>query len=711
MKFTPPATQHTLTIALALALVAGCALAVWHWAFARHLGQQVVHARQQLHLHAQSLEQLIGRYRALPLVLALDPELRAALENDINPTIRERLNQRLERANRDTRASTLTLIDARGIAVAASNWREPGSNVGNDYGFRPYVQQALERGQGRFYGVGVSTGQPGYFLSEALRNGVGQIIGVVVIKIDLNTLEQDWLRGPDRVLVTDAHGVAFLASDNDWRYRLLRPLEETARQALAATRQYPQSLLHPLPIEVTQMLDEDATLVQLAQPEAPGQWLMVHLALPEPGWTLHLMHTADSARPAAYQAAAVTALSGIALLLVALFVQQRVHQVARLVQASSDFPVSTATEVRLLVGGAATLDAIAEAVRAAQHHIHLEYYIFQPDSTGQALRDLLVQRARAGVQVRLLVDALGSKRLGARFLQPLLDAGGEVARFHDTRMGRRLRPVINFRTHRKIVVCDGRVGFTGGVNVADAENPRATPHAYHDVHLRLQGAVVQWLQTVFLEDWAYAQGHTPQDAPEAALQQELEHLLPEAPAGETAVQIITSGPDNGLQAIYRAYLAAINTAEQRVWLATPYFVPTEAALAALTNAALRGVDVQVMVPARSDSALVTAAARSYFDELIRCGVRVHEYAARMLHAKTLVVDGHIALVGSANFDCRSFFLNYEVCAIAYAAALNHEMAAQFQADLRHCQRVHFQRPQPFAQRLFDAAARLCSPLL
>jgi len=325
LRYLTPPSKRTFTLLTALGVLMACALAAWHWAFARHLEQQVVQVRQQLHLHAQSLEQLIGRYRALPLVLALDPELRAALEGEIDPTTRQHLNQRLERANRDTRASTLTLIDARGVAVAASNWRDADSNVGNDYGFRPYVQQAFDQGQGRFYGVGITTGQPGYFLSEALRNEAGQIIGVVVIKIDLHALEQDWLRGPDRVLVTDAHGVAFLASDDAWRYRLLRPLSEASRQALAATRQYPPSLLHPLPIDLTQALDEDAALVQLAEPEAPGQWLMVHLVLPEPGWVLHLVHAADAAIPAAYQAAAVTALSGIALLLAALFVRQRVH--------------------------------------------------------------------------------------------------------------------------------------------------------------------------------------------------------------------------------------------------------------------------------------------------------------------------------------------------------------------------------------------------
>ncbi|WP_027017165.1 cardiolipin synthase [Comamonas composti] len=385
---------------------------------------------------------------------------------------------------------------------------------------------------------------------------------------------------------------------------------------------------------------------------------------------------------------------------------ERLHQVARLINATSDFPVSTATDLQLLVGGAATYEAISTAVRAARHHVHLEYYIFEPDSTGTALRDLLVEKARTGVEVRLLVDALGSKRLGKRFLKPLLEAGAEVALFHDARVGRRLRPVINFRTHRKILICDGLVGFTGGVNVTDEENVNVMPDAYHDVHLRLEGAVVNWLQIVFLEDWAYALDKLPQSPPE-----DLELLLPEVGDGHLPMQVITSGPDNGLQAIYRAHLAAINAAEQRVWLTTPYFVPTEAALAALTNAALRGVDVQLLVPYKSDSALVTAAARSYFDELIRCGVRVYEYKARMLHSKTLVVDDGMAIIGTPNFDYRSFFLNYEVCVIAYGPVLNRDLAAQFETDLQQAQRVHYKRRQGFAQRLFDSAARLCSPLL
>ncbi|RGE45281.1 cardiolipin synthase [Comamonas testosteroni] len=384
----------------------------------------------------------------------------------------------------------------------------------------------------------------------------------------------------------------------------------------------------------------------------------------------------------------------------------RLHQVARLVAATSDFPVSTATGLHLLTGGAATFDAIMQAVTDARHHVHLEYYIYEPDQTGTALRDLLVQKAKQGVQVRLLVDALGSKKLGRKFLKPLLDAGAEVARFHDAKIGRRVRPVVNFRTHRKILVCDGLIGFTGGVNVTDEENERIRSDAYHDVHLQVQGAVVSWLQTVFMEDWTYALGRKPDQWPA-----DIDLLLPDCADGDTPMQVITSGPDNSLQAIYRAHLASIHAAEQRVWLTTPYFVPTEAALAALTNAALRGVDVQILVPKKSDSIFVTAAARSYFDELIRCGVRVHEYAASMLHSKTLVVDDNIAIIGTANFDYRSFFLNYEVCLIGYGSLLNAELAEQFKVDLKNAQVVHYKSEKRFLRRLFDSVARLTSPLL
>ena len=382
------------------------------------------------------------------------------------------------------------------------------------------------------------------------------------------------------------------------------------------------------------------------------------------------------------------------------------RELATLATAACGLPLSSATRIDLLVDGAATYDAIFEAVRAARDHIHLEYYIYEPDRIGTALRELLIERAKAGVKVRLLVDALGSKNLGRQFLAPMRDAGIEFALFHDTRIGRRLRPVTNYRSHRKIVVCDGAIGFTGGVNITDEEDPRTRPDAYHDVHLRVEGAAVRWLQTTFIEDWVYATGQSPRE-----LEALLQRLMPPMPAGDIAVQFVTSGPDSAAEAIHRVHVEAISDATQRAWLTTPYFVPGEPALMALTGAAMRGVDVRLLVPKRSDSAMVSAAARSYFDELMQAGVKIWEYKARMLHSKTLVIDDHCAMVGTANFDNRSFRLNYEVMAVVYGPALAPQLASQFETDLKSASAVKPQRKQSFGRRLGDATARLLSPLL
>ncbi|MET0544657.1 MAG: cardiolipin synthase [Variovorax sp.] len=382
------------------------------------------------------------------------------------------------------------------------------------------------------------------------------------------------------------------------------------------------------------------------------------------------------------------------------------RQMAELGTAACGLPVSSALAVNLLSGGARTFDAIFEAIGNARDHVHLEYYIFEPDRIGTALRDLLVQKAQQGVTVRLLLDALGSKRVGRRFMAPMHAAGVKVGLFHDTRIGRRLRPVTNYRTHRKIVVCDGRIGFTGGVNITDEEDKRTRPDAYHDVPVRIEGSAVRWLQTTFLEDWTYATGEHP-----STMDELLPSLMPRMEAGDIPVQIVTSGPDSPLEAIHRMHVSAINSSVDRAWLTTPYFVPGEPAMMALTSAALRGVDVRLLVPRRSDSLIVSAAARSYFDELIAAGVKVWEYKARMLHSKTLVVDDNCAMIGTANFDNRSFRLNFEVMAVVYGPALAKPLASQFETDLHSSAAVRTLRSQPFVRRLGDSIARLFSPLL
>jgi cardiolipin synthase A/B len=382
------------------------------------------------------------------------------------------------------------------------------------------------------------------------------------------------------------------------------------------------------------------------------------------------------------------------------------EQLARVAIAAGEAPPLRADHVELYTEGEPKYRAIAEAVDAARHHIHLEYYIWENDQIGRRLRDQLIARANAGIEVRVLVDATGS--LGARrgFFRPLADAGAKVAWFNPLSLFalRRRRP--DFRTHRKIVVCDGRLGFTGGMNVADAETAEFTGgEAWRDTHLRFEGSAVRVLQRVFAEDWFYATG-TEIPSGEAYFP------LPTS-SGSEVVQIVASGPDLDAFAIHKVFFAAINQAAERVWVTTPYFVPDDAILSALVSAAMRGLDVRVIAPARGDSRLVDLAARSYFPDLLSAGARVFEYLPRFLHAKTFVIDDDVAIIGTANLDNRSFRLDFEVAAVLYGGETNAKLDAAFQADLVQCrelERVDW-RQQPFWTRLGQSGARLLSPLL
>jgi cardiolipin synthase A/B len=371
-------------------------------------------------------------------------------------------------------------------------------------------------------------------------------------------------------------------------------------------------------------------------------------------------------------------------------------------EASSGFAASSTLEAKLLVGGSACFSAILEKIAQAKKHIHLEYYIFEPDVTGTQFRDALIERARAGIKVRLLLDAIGSSHIGKSFLQPLLDAGGEVAFFHRTRIRLRglWKPKINLRSHRKIVIVDGLYGFTGGINITDDENDAINPQAYRDLHIALSGDVVRWLQLAFLEDWVYAGMHTPKDP----------DLFTEPTHATIKAQVIPSGPDTPWEPIHRALVFGISHACERVWLATPYFVPSESARMALISAALRGLDVRLIVPTKSDSRMVDAAAYSYFDELLAAGVKIYCYP-KMLHTKALLVDTDTVILGSSNFDNRSFRLNFELCVLLENAELALALTQVLLEDMEKCLVLPKQRRQSLVNRLLEAFARLLSPIL
>ncbi len=381
------------------------------------------------------------------------------------------------------------------------------------------------------------------------------------------------------------------------------------------------------------------------------------------------------------------------------------HQLAMVSIGLGGAPPLLAEDIRLYFDGASAYAAIFDAIRAATDHVHAAYYIWEPDTIGTELRDLLVERARAGVRVRVLLDGTGSSGLHRAFLKPLRDAGATIAWFNPIRLrtlrGRRA----DFRMHRKIVICDGATGFTGGMNVADIHSALLSKDYWRDTHVRLTVAAVWPLQRIFFEDWYFAA--------EELLEITVATVPPPAREGTHLVQVVASGPDSLSAAIQKVFFTAINQATRRLWLTTPYFVPDDALLTALSTAALRGVDVRVLVPKKGDSRLVDMAARSYFPELLEAKVRVYEYLPRFIHAKTLVCDDEVAIVGTANFDNRSFRLDFELSAVLFGRGANEQLATQYAVDLADSKELGRADllAMPFLQRFGQASARLLSPLL
>lgn len=371
----------------------------------------------------------------------------------------------------------------------------------------------------------------------------------------------------------------------------------------------------------------------------------------------------------------------------------------------ADGTVSTAgNRIEVIADTNVTLRRIEEAILAANESVHLEYYIWRPDATGTRLRDLLVDKARAGVRVRFLYDGFGSLWLTRRFLRPMQDAGIDVASFLP---GQSLRErwSINLRNHRKVVVVDGRVGFTGGMNIGDEYLGRNRKFGYwRDTHLQLQGPAVLQLQQVFAEDWYYATGEELIDP---------ERYPPPSETGDVCAQVVSGGPDRDWPTFHALLFTAINEARERVTLTTSYFVPTDALLLALETAAWRGVRVRLLLAGRSAHYWTVLAGRSYYDSLLDAGVEIHEYRRGILHAKTLTVDGHWAFVGTPNFDARSLLLNFEVGVSLFDAGLAAELDAHFEADVRHARQI---RPELWRRRalrhvLSENLCRVFAPVL
>jgi cardiolipin synthase A/B len=384
------------------------------------------------------------------------------------------------------------------------------------------------------------------------------------------------------------------------------------------------------------------------------------------------------------------------------------YELATLLMNDDVASLSHNNVVTVFDDGTEKFEALITDIRSATDHVHILYYIFRPDEIGQRVLDALCERAEAGVTVRLCYDAYGGRKLTRRRLKRFLAAGGEAYPFFPNNFG----PInfrVNFRTHRKIAVIDGKIGYVGGFNVGDEYVSSTKKFGYwRDTHLRITGSAVESLQTRLLMDWNVAApanrrvGHEPRYFP----------VLDEEP-GDVAVQIVSSGPDSEWEWIKYGYLKAINEAGRSIKIQTPYFMPDAAMMDALKIAALSGVDVHLMIPDKPDHPLVYPATLSYADELVKLGVNVHIFEGGFLHAKTLLIDDELASVGTANFDYRSFRLNFEVNAFIYDVELGKRMAQIYERDLHQCRPfIHDQiYRRPLIGHVKEAVSRLVAPLL
>jgi cardiolipin synthase len=371
-------------------------------------------------------------------------------------------------------------------------------------------------------------------------------------------------------------------------------------------------------------------------------------------------------------------------------------------------PLTNGNDVKLLINGEEKFPDVMRVLSQAKHNIHMEYYIYEDDYIGNCIKDILIQKAREGVEVRFIYDDFGSRLIRKKLVKELKDAGVEAFPFNRVKL-LFLANRINYRNHRKIIIVDGKCGFIGGINIADRyiNDKKETDKQYwRDTHIRINGPGILFLQHIFLCDWNFCSGQKIQPGLKYFNTTPLHR-------SNTSIQIAASGPDSPSSTIKLSFLKAINLAQREILLTTPYFIPGDVIMDAFKISAMGGVKVKILVPGISDLQLTNAAAWSYYGELLTAGVEIYTYNRGFIHAKTMVIDNHISFVGTANMDLRSFDLNFEVNAIVYDADFAGKLKNSFNTDLRNSDKIQYEQweTRPFYIRMRDRTARLLSPLL
>lgn len=384
-------------------------------------------------------------------------------------------------------------------------------------------------------------------------------------------------------------------------------------------------------------------------------------------------------------------------------------RLSKMIYTSDQSPITQGNEVSLLFNGEEKFPEVIKALKEAKHHIHLEYYIFEDDETGRAIEEVLIQKAKEGIEVRFLYDDFGSSKIRKTLVQRLRENGVQALPFYKIL----LLPFanrINYRNHRKIIVVDGNISFVGGINVSDKYSNLFPKNKYYwrDTHLKIAGPATAMLQHIFIADWNFC---TTEHLP---VTKDYFPIIENIQTGGKFVQIVSSGPDSDRPSIYYALVQMILSAKKEVLITSPYFIPGETVMDAMIMASLSGVKVKLLVPGISDSYFVNAAARSYYRPLLQAGVEIYLYQKGFIHAKTMVADAQVAMVGTANMDYRSFDLNFEVNAIVYdketAGKLSREILSDMTEESEKLNASEWLK-RPTHVRLFEKTIRLLSPLL
>ncbi len=366
--------------------------------------------------------------------------------------------------------------------------------------------------------------------------------------------------------------------------------------------------------------------------------------------------------------------------------------------------LTSSNEVTLFFNGVSTFEAMKKAISEAKNSIHLESYIIENDKIGNEFKDLLLQKAAEGVEVRVIYDDVGSWSLSHSYIQSLKKGGAEIYPFSKVTFPW-LTSRVNYRNHRKILVVDGKIGFTGGINIADRYANGGYFGNWRDTHMCITGEAVHSLQAIFLLDWFFVS--------KKQLGQRSRYYPKNEVSNTCFVQIAACGPDSDWASIMQTYFAAIAGAKRRIYITTPYFTPNESILSAIKVASLSGVDVRLIIPAKSDTKITYWGTLSYMSELLDAGVKVYLFSKGFNHSKVMVVDGEFAAVGSANMDNRSFEHNFEISALIYDPKIAKELENQFMSDIKNSRlvRARWWNKRSNAEKVRESFARLMSPLL